>query len=324
MSGAKRAVSSYRRELIIKSQEAAISAISTFNSPEIRFKSETYIVLMIIAWTYAFHALYKGKVDIRQRRKDNPRLLNRTKRGAVTKWSLDDCLDCYLNPLTSEATKNLKLLIGIRHEIEHQMTTSIDNYLSPHFQSCAMNYNNFIKVHLGQKHGLDSHISFSIQFSELTPKQFKSLSESGMPEHLKAYILDFESELTADELNSPNYSYSMIFTKTLQNKAGEMTNVIEFVDPASELAKDIDKTRWVLKDREKPKYLPKKIISIFQEAGYPLFSMTQHTRLWKEVDGKVPSKGFGIQVESTWYWYDKWKDFCIKYCSEHPEQYRAE
>ena len=45
----KRICFSYAEELIKKSQEAALSAISIFNNPNITFKAESYIVLMIIS-----------------------------------------------------------------------------------------------------------------------------------------------------------------------------------------------------------------------------------------------------------------------------------
>ena len=51
-----RKVSSIRRELLQKSKEAALAAVGIFNNPNIQFKAETYIVLMIIAWTYLLHA----------------------------------------------------------------------------------------------------------------------------------------------------------------------------------------------------------------------------------------------------------------------------
>ncbi len=39
-----------------KAREAALCAIKIFNDPLIKFKSESFIVLMIIAWTYLLHA----------------------------------------------------------------------------------------------------------------------------------------------------------------------------------------------------------------------------------------------------------------------------
>ena len=62
----KRSIGSLKAELLKKSQEAALAAIKVFNDPLVQFKSETYIVLMVIAWTYLLHAYYRGKgIDYR-------------------------------------------------------------------------------------------------------------------------------------------------------------------------------------------------------------------------------------------------------------------
>ncbi|HAT8116058.1 TPA: DUF3644 domain-containing protein, partial [Legionella pneumophila] len=54
----KRSVFSIKNELIKKSQEAALAAIQLYNNPLITFKSESFIVLMNIAWTYLLHAYF--------------------------------------------------------------------------------------------------------------------------------------------------------------------------------------------------------------------------------------------------------------------------
>jgi hypothetical protein len=40
-------------------RDAALAAIQVFNNPLITFKSETFIVLMNIAWTHLLHAYYR-------------------------------------------------------------------------------------------------------------------------------------------------------------------------------------------------------------------------------------------------------------------------
>lgn len=55
-----------KTELLIKSREAMMSAVQLFNNPQITFKSETFITLAIIAWTYLLHAFYANEgIDYR-------------------------------------------------------------------------------------------------------------------------------------------------------------------------------------------------------------------------------------------------------------------
>jgi hypothetical protein len=61
-----RKVGSIRNELIAKARESMLSAVQIFNNPNILFKSETFVVLSIISWTYLMHAYYRGnKIDYR-------------------------------------------------------------------------------------------------------------------------------------------------------------------------------------------------------------------------------------------------------------------
>lgn len=151
MEKRKRLVKSMKSELITKSKEAALTAIKVFNDPLIKFKSETFIVLMIIAWTYLLHAYYRSiKVEYRYY-EDVPKRRNfhRTKKGAYKYWELERCLNDKNSPIDQNTANNLRFLIGLRHEIEHQMTKSLDSYLSGRYQACVLNYNTYLKKLFG-------------------------------------------------------------------------------------------------------------------------------------------------------------------------------
>ena len=105
-----------KRQLSEKAKEAALCAIKVFNAPLIRFKSESYVVMMMIAWTCLLHAYYWSKgidycychlVNTRRR-------YERTKRGAKEHWDLERCLNDDVCPLDDAVKTNLRFLIGLR------------------------------------------------------------------------------------------------------------------------------------------------------------------------------------------------------------------
>ncbi len=128
----RRTIGSLRQKLVGKSREAALNAIRVFNDPQVTFKSETFIVLMVIAWTYLLHAYYRGNgIEYRHYRQGpKRRIFDRTKHGAYKYWELEWCLNDQNSPIDRDAVNNLRFLIGLRHQIEHQMTRSLDSYLS--------------------------------------------------------------------------------------------------------------------------------------------------------------------------------------------------
>ena len=55
-----------KHELLIKSREAMLAAVQIYNNPQITFKSEIFISMAIISWTYLMHTYYANKgIDYR-------------------------------------------------------------------------------------------------------------------------------------------------------------------------------------------------------------------------------------------------------------------
>ena len=321
----KRLIWSLREELIQKSRESALAAIKVFNDPLIYFKSETFIVLMIIAWTYLMHAYYRlKKIDYRYYKIISGRKrYDRTKYGAYKYWELERCLNDDKSPIDKDTTNNLRFLIGLRHEIEHQMTSALDGYLSGRYQACVLNYNYYLKKLFGEKYALDQYLTYSLQFVEVSKEQLPvSISEMGIPSRLKSYITAFDSSLSNKEYNDPKYSFRLVFTKKLANRLGQADKVVEFVDPNSAIAESIEKEYWVKKEVEKPKFRAKDVVIAVRSAGFPKFRIhPDHVNMWRSEDAKNPSKGYGVCIRGYWYWYENWVKKCIELCEQDKEKY---
>jgi len=313
-------------ELLTKSREAALAAVQIFNSPLITFKSEIFIILMNIAWTYLLHAHYrKERVEYRYFKKmAKRRTFDKTKSGAHKHWELERCLNDAKSPVDKDTTNNLSVLIGIRHEIEHQMTSRLDASLSTKFQACCLNYNEYVKKLFGDKHGIDKHLAFSLQFSSISREQAAALPPPGtMPSHVNAFVEGFEGNLSEGEFNSPRYAYRVLFVAKTANRKGQADEVIEFVKPDSALAVNVNKAYAVIRETERPKYLPSGIVKSMNEEGYNRFTMHDHTTLWREADAKSAGKGFGVEVQKAWYWYDSWLEFVRRHCEDNAVKYKA-
>jgi Protein of unknown function (DUF3644) len=320
----KRKLFSVREELLRKSREAALAAVQVFNNPNITFKSEIFIVMMVIAWTYLLHAYYRGQcIEYRHYRQvGSKRKFIRTSRGAHKHWGLEQCLDDTACPLAQEVKLNLKFLIGLRHEIEHQMTTRIDDLLSARFQACCLNYNDAIQSLFGERYGIDQHLAFSLQFSALQDEQIEQLNAlKDLPKNIATFIEGFDGSLSDDEFNDSKYSYRVIFVPKLVNKKGQADKVIEFISPDSEQAKEMNVTYAAIKEIEREKFRPGSIVGMMKQNGFPRFNMSWHTRLWQEKDARNPGKGYGVWVEKQWFWYQRWIDVVEEHCRENAERY---
>lgn len=321
-----RRIGSVKSELIKKSREAALAAVQTFNNPAITFKTETFIVLMVIAWTYLLHAFYRSSgVEYREyEARGSRRHFLRTKHGAYRHWSLERCLSATECPLDRDTCNNLKFLIGLRHEIEHQMTMAIDDTLSAKLQACCLNYNTYLKQLFGEAHGIDKQLALSLQFTAISNPQRKMLERQvQLPANIDGFITSFESELGDDEYQSPRYAYRVLYVAKSVGRRGQADEVIEFVRSDSPLAEEVNRRYEVIKETEKPKYLPTQVVQLMHDDGFPGFSIQDHTNLWQAQDAKKEGNGLGTYVAGkSWHWYGTWVDHVRAHCRENAERYR--
>jgi len=320
-----RRVGSVKQELVKKSREAALAAVQIFNNPNITFKSESFIVLMNIAWTYLLHAYYRDKkIEYRYfKLQGSRRTFDKTKNGAVKYWELERCLNEKKSPIDKDSTNNLKFLIGLRHEIEHQMTTRIDDLLSARFQACCLNYNDYLKQFFGNNLGIENHLSFSLQFSTIDTDQKDLLIEQkDLPANIQAYIEQFDKALTEAEYGSQKYAYRILFVPKTANRKGQADRVIEFVRSDSPLAESINREYAIIKETEKRKSLPKQIVELMVAEGFTKFKQHHHTNLWQELDAKDINKGYGCMVAGKqWHWYENWVEVVRNHCQTNREAY---
>lgn len=305
-------------ELIDKSREAMMTAVQTYNNPLISFKSENFIVLAIISWTYLMHAYFhENKIEYRYYKTTGQRKrYDRTKFGAFKFWELERCLNDERSPIDKDASNNLRFLIGIRNEIEHQMTNKIDEYIGAKLQACAINYNYYLVKLFGEKYNIEQYLALSIQFSPIIPIQEDILLDNNkLLGSINNFIVDFESDLSESELKSEKYAYRICYVPISVNRANQADRAVEFVKSGSEMAKDVE--RVLLKDREKKKFLPTQIVKLMNDEGYDDFTISKHTKLWQGKDAKNPKHNYGVRIVKQWYWYENWVEEVRKHCKKN-------
>lgn len=304
-------------ELIIKSREALLFAVQAYNNPTTYFKSEMFIVSAIIGWLYLLHYYYKKiGVDIVHRKVDgSPKKIE----GRDKLLELSSCLDLKECPLSEGTVKNLKFLIGIRNEIEHEKTSNIDAAISAKLQQCCLNYNRVIKEIVGERYGLDQKLSLAIQFLYIDPIEQTEFSSMDMlPSQVSSFITRFEDNMDHNQYNDPHYACRIVMFRKNENNKSNADVLCEVVKPNSTLE---DRINTIFKDRERPKFLPSKIVKLVKNEGYTKFNLHKHTKLWQEKDAKNPSKGYGVDVAGQWYWYQSWLDLVLEHVVSNKSEF---
>ena len=291
-----------RTALLRQSREAALNAVQTFNNPLTTFKTETFIVLMIIAWTYLIHAYFRQqRVEYRYHKKGpKRRRFDRTKSGDYKYWELERCIRDRHCPLDEPTKHNLRFLIGLRNEIEHHRSAGSDQRFSARYLACCLNYERYVCQLFGTRYSLGSVAAVTLQFRDLESAPTNNEAVSPLPANVSKYVQDFDAEMPDEDLESPHFRRRFLFVPILTSKRVQADEVVEFVPPTSDLGLEIDRAyrQIALKEVERAKHLATEIVELMRAEGYALFNMYHHTKLWKQLDAKNPGKGFGVTVGS--------------------------
>lgn len=307
---------------MVKAREAMLHAIEGYNNPRAHFRTECFIVLAVVAWTYLLHWHF-GKVGVDYRsRKDDGTLL-KTSHGATKHWELENCLKQPGCSLEEPVKSNLRLLILIRHEIEHQMTKRIDAALSAKIQACCLNFNAALKSLVGARCGLDRETGFAIQLSGIDRDQRNTLlRDMGLPPNLVAAQEPLEDGLPDEITRDERYAWRVMLVQKNTNSKGAADEVVEFVRRGSELEGQIH--RVLRADVEKIKYRASDIVAEATRAGFTRFTMHQHTLLARALDARNKAKPYGAFVdlhEKDWRWYRAWMDEVLRHCRKNAVMY---
>lgn len=319
---AKKKIGSIKLELLQKSKEAMLCAVQVYNNPAITFKSETFSVLAIISWTYLCHAFFRERrIEYHYYKQvGKKRIFNKTKYGALKAWELERCLDDDNCPFDNATKANLRFLIGLRHEIEHQMTTRIDDAVSAKFQACSINYENEITRLFGRKYSIANQLSMSIQFASLSAPQVEVLEDlRDMPTHIASFIDTYDKSLEEDVFKNTHYSYRVFYVPKVANKPGQADKVVTFIKEGSEEAEKINAEHILIKEREKKKLLPNNIVKIMNDKGYNKMNMYQFVQCWKRNNARRDNT-YGVLIAKTWYWYENFIPIVEQYCEENQLQ----
>lgn len=312
-------------ELVVKAREAMLNAIGGYNNPRTMFRTECFIVLAVIAWTYLLHWHYgKSSIDYRSKKDDGTLII--TRYGATKHWDLETCLKHTNCPLDEATTTNLRFLITIRHEIEHQMTKRIDNTLSAKIQACVLNFNAALKVLCGERARLDRDVFIAIQLAGIEREQRNILlHDMDLPPSFLAAQSEFERDLPEEIARDERYAWRVMLVQKNTNSKGAADEMLEFIKPGSEVEGEIH--RVVLKEMEKKKYRPTDIVNEMMARGYPRFTQHQHTLFVKQRKAKDPTKPFGTFVDiqkRDWRWYGAWLNEVKCHCEQNIKRFGPE
>lgn len=277
-------------ELIIKAKDSAILAIDIYNRPVVSFRSQGYIVMMIIAWTALFHAIFEmDNVDCFYKEKDGSyKMIDNEKKA----WELSTCIDKCGNIISNATKENLRLFISLRNKIEHRYVPAFDFDIFGECQAMLLNFEELITQKFGDYYALKSMLIIPLQVTSFRyDKQAEAMKkvQSKHYNELKQYIDAYRSALSNDIYSDSKYSFRVFLIPKIGNHYSSSDCAIEFVryDPKNpEKFESLHKEIALIKEKKVPvanqgKYKPKTVCNILSERLSKKISIALHTAAWK-------------------------------------------
>jgi hypothetical protein len=299
------------RDNIEKCRAATIAAVDVYNRPGPRFRTAHFIVLIVMAWTALFHAIF-----YRKRRKPWYKKKGKNPKGdryvhidgEPKHWELSECLAQHFGGNNPPERKNLEFLIGLRNKIEHRHLPELDAGLYGECQAALLNLEELLTSEFGARHALTEQLAVSLQFSRLIPSEKKKAARelaTGVARSVKDYVETFRGGLPSSTLNSTKYSFNVFLVPKVANKKDLADTAIEFikVDEGNkdELAR-LEKLNVLIKEKHIPianldLYKPTQAVAKVQAQLPHKFTIASHTAAWQYF--KVRPSGAATKPEVT-------------------------
>ncbi len=290
------------KKCLEKSKDSALLAVETYNKPAVKFKSGGYIVLMTIAWTSLFHAIFfRNKIKPFYRVKDGIKFIKRN--GDYSYWELKTCIKEYFKTdVNNPIRKNLEFFIPLRNIIEHKSLPEIDADIFSECQAMLLNYDKIIEKEFNSEMCLRECLSFALQLYPSNKNLVDAIISNPDAKTAVDFIKKYRSSITSDTFNSGEYAFKAFLIQVANHQTSN-TLPIQFVayDKLSENERNnVNRVAALVKDKfiqvpvaNKDLLLPGKvIIKVQTELGDPkvlrnkkqknLFNQSKHTTFWKE------------------------------------------
>lgn len=288
------------KQCLEKSRDSALLAVETYNKPAVKFKSGGYIVLMNIAWTSLFHAIFfRKKIKPFYRKTGSNKYDKRD--GDYCYWELKTCVKEYFTDVNNPIRKNIEFFIPLRNKIEHKSMPELDSDLFAECQALLFNFDAILEKEFGIKYCIRESLSFSLQLFPSTQNLTAALKTNKDAQKVKSFIDKYRSSLSTEILESGNYSFKafLVQVSNHQSKDALPIQFFRYDTLTDDDKRNLNRVATILKIQEKPVYhscllLPGDVVKKVQKAlGSPKvnkngktvdkFNQDTHTRCWKNM-----------------------------------------
>jgi hypothetical protein len=326
--------------LVIKARESTLLALDIYNRPATMFKSEGFIVMMIIGWTALLHAIFhKRKQRYNYIEEDGT---DKYIDGDLKAWELKKCLEEFFNDENNAIRKNIEFMIGLRNKIEHRFAPKIDSHIGGECQSLLLNFDELLTEEFGNYYSLRDSLVFPLQTANLKMEGRIDALKKFQGKHydeIKEYIDVYREGISDEIYNDQKFSFRVYLVPKLGNHKNSSDMSMEFVKYDSDRPEELESQKKLITiiknklistgnpDGLKPKQVIEKVEA---KIGKP-FKIHHHTRAWKfyKIRPDTFKKNhlndycYSDSAHEDYVYTPTWVDFLVRKLSNEEEYERV-
>lgn len=294
--------------LVRKARESALLALQIYNAPATVFRTEGFSVLMVIAWTSLFHAVFekRKKPYFYFEADGTPKLVD----GDHKAWELGTCMKEFWGTADHATRRNVDFFILLRNRVEHRYVPGIDAHVAGECQALLLNFDDLLTAEFGGYYAIRESLAVPLQTSSMrTSAQTEALRklQARHFSEVRDFIDAYRKELPASVYDDPKFSFRVFLIPKTGNHQSSSDVAFDFVkyDPSrpGEMAQ-LQKLVALVRERQVPVsmvgLLPVKLVvkAVAARIGRT-FRQHEHTLAWKRY--RVRGVGFDPSACNTKY-----------------------
>jgi hypothetical protein len=286
--------------LLRKAREAALLALQIYNNPTTSFRTEGFSVMMVIAWTALFHAVFEKrgqKYCHLDPKTQQPIVID----GDEKAWELAESASFFYGGNTSPVRTNLEFFIRLRNKIEHRFVPEIDPLVVGECQAMLLNFDELLVHEFGSYFAIRESLAVPLQTSYTrTPGSDAAMRKFQAKnfEKLREFVHNFRAELPPELRGDQHYCVRVFLLEKPANHPGSADHAIEFIKVTAENRDEyaaLGKSIVAIKEKQvlvanaghlRPTDVVKKVAT--RIGGH--FNVSHHARAWKRYEVHPPTK----------------------------------
>lgn len=212
---------------LLKAKDSALLAIEIYNKPAVKFRSEGYIALMVMAWTALLHAIFLRQGKSPYYKGKNRRYVKVD--GDFKHWELAECAkQLWGSDTENPVRKNLEFFIPLRNKIEHRYIPQLDGAIFGECQALLLNFDAAVGHYFGTRFQLRESLSFSLQLFPNSESFAQAVKSNKNLADIKKFIEDYRGMLSPAVMASGQFAFKA-FLIQVANHASSEALPIQFV-----------------------------------------------------------------------------------------------